>query len=149
MPLRESLVYTTMAGSTTVGPLTEPFEPNQESVYLNGKRLLRSVSGITRDYTVYSSDPLVTSTFDTIEFTVPVALDSDVIEVVINDPDESLQSVNDKLDDILTALIGSWIWDKKTDVMTMMDTYGDEKFKFSVKDSSDWASQERRQDLES
>lgn len=52
------------------------------------------------------------------------------------------------VEDIVTASIGSWQWDKTTGVLTMLDTNGNSSFKFEVADSSAEAKRERRQDLE-
>lgn len=148
MALREPLQYTMLSGIDTIGPIGEPFILSQESVFINGIKKLRSVGGVTRDYSVEASDINNPDAYDTIVLENPIADDSDVIELIINDPDLVSDSVDSKLDAILTAVTGSWIWDKSTGIMTMFDTEGTERFKFEVSDSVESASQERRQDLE-
>lgn len=144
MALRTPLQYDNIAGQSVIGPIAEPFTLSQEFITLNGVKLYRTIGGTTRDYSVSASgDP---DDYDTITLTTPIADNNDVLEIIINDPD--LVPVEDKLDDILTALTGSWIWDKSTNIMTMLNTSGVERFKFEVHDEPDSASRERRQDLE-
>lgn len=148
MALREPLQYTMLSGVDTIGPIAEPFRLSQEFLFINGEKKLRSVGGVTRDYSVEASNPGNPNDYDTIVLEVPIADDADVIELIINDPDLVPETLDSKLDAILTAVTGSWIWDKSTGIMTMFDASGTERFKFEVSDSAESASQERRQDLE-
>lgn len=56
--------------------------------------------------------------------------------------------VIDMIMDIHAEAVGSWSWDKREGVLTMLDTNGIEVAKYSVVDSPDVASRERRTDLE-
>lgn len=58
------------------------------------------------------------------------------------------QNVIDMIMDLHAEALGSWSWDKRTGLLTMFDTHGLEVATFSVTDTPDVASRERRTDLE-
>lgn len=58
------------------------------------------------------------------------------------------QNVIDMIMDLHAEALGSWSWDKRTSLLTMFDTHGLEVATFSVTDTPDVASRERRTDLE-
>lgn len=58
------------------------------------------------------------------------------------------QNVIDMIMDLHAEALGSWSWDKRTGFLTMLDTHGLEVATFSVTDTPDVASRERRTDLE-
>lgn len=55
----------------------------------------------------------------------------------------------DFLSELQGAAMGSWQWDKKAGILRMYNTEGTEIGVFSVSDSPDKATRERRTDLES
>lgn len=130
-----------------------PFSKDAEKVYLNGIKLIRII-----DYTVSNTDPADPNNFHRITLDLtryPSGLPDadDVLEVMtdysttaVTDP--IFSKILDDLNDIKTATMGSWYWDKRTGILTMYDTNGLEKFKFNVDDTSEMASRERRSDLE-
>lgn len=58
------------------------------------------------------------------------------------------QNVIDMIMDLHAEALGSWTWDKRTGILTMLDTHGLEVATFTVADTPDGASRERRTDLE-
>lgn len=58
------------------------------------------------------------------------------------------QHVIDMIMDLHAEALGSWSWNKRTSILTMFDTHGIEVATFSVTDTPDVASRERRTDLE-
>ena len=133
---------TNIAGTKTITYST-PWGEFQEFLYLNGTKLSRDTEySVTR-----SIETLPIGQVDTITLVTPIAQASDVLELNIY-TDPASESIEAKLDAILMATAGSWIWDKSSGVMTMIDSYGIEGYKFEVTDNSELASRERRQDLE-
>lgn len=59
------------------------------------------------------------------------------------------QNVIDMIMDIHAEAMGSWSWDKRAGTLTMFDTHGLEAAVFSITDTPDVSSRERRTDLES
>lgn len=59
------------------------------------------------------------------------------------------QGVIDMIMDIHAEAMGSWSWDKRAGTLTMFDTHGLEAAVFSITDTPDVSSRERRTDLES
>tara|TARA_R110002073_G_scaffold321199_1_gene497181 strand:- start:1334 stop:1705 length:372 start_codon:yes stop_codon:yes gene_type:complete len=53
-----------------------------------------------------------------------------------------------KLDAIFTATAGSWIWNKRTNILETYDSNGEVQFVYEVTDDAESAKKERRQDLE-
>lgn len=153
MASTRSIVFT---GPDNVGVLTfdvESFNINQESVYINGVRLIRD-----RDYSVISTDPdnplsYTRILLDSTEYPLGMEHSDDILEVIIYvaepvTPDPMLQEILDRIEDIATATHGSWRWNKRDGILTMYDVNGVERFKFNVDDNAETASRERRQDLE-
>lgn len=58
-------------------------------------------------------------------------------------------NVIDMIMDIHAEAMGSWSWDKRAGTLTMFDTHGLEAAVFSITDTPDVSSRERRTDLES
>lgn len=58
-------------------------------------------------------------------------------------------NVIDMIRDIHAEAMGSWSWDKRAGTLTMFDTHGLEAAVFSITDTPDVSSRERRTDLES
>lgn len=58
------------------------------------------------------------------------------------------QNVIDMIMDLHAEALGSWTWNKRTGILTMLDTHGLEVAAFTVADTPDGASRERRTDLE-
>lgn len=141
MALLPPNVYTNAAGQSIF--TIDEFDQYQESVYLNGLKLIR-----TADYLVSNSDPQAgPGLYDTVTLITPIADNADRLEIVVYE-ESSIDSLSSKIDDLLVAAIGSWKWDKVDGIMTMYDSSGDERFKFSVSDDADSATRERRSDLE-
>lgn len=133
--------YTNAAGQSIF--TIDEFTQYQESVYLNGYKLIR-----TADYLVSNTDVNAEpGVYDTVTLITPLGDNSDTLEIVVYE-ETNVDSLSSKIDDLLTAAIGSWQWDKVSGIMTMYDSSGDEKFKFSVSDDADNATRERRSDLE-
>lgn len=59
------------------------------------------------------------------------------------------QNVIDMIMDIHAEAMGSWSWDKRAGTLTMFDTHGLEVAVFTITDTPDVSSRERRTDLES
>jgi len=134
MAYRASDVFTDVAGQT-IFQTTHPFEQSQEAVYLEGIKLTPGL-----DYSVTQPDTVILST--------PVAEQTYILEILTYTEDTVSEEIDTKLDNILTAVSGSWLWDKSDQRITMYDTYGNVQFVFSVEDTLDVAKRERRQDLE-
>lgn len=153
MSLREPVVIVNRVGETSFNlvdeGLTDSWEGNQEFVFLNGMRLVGEIAGITRDYSVVRTEASTPADeFDTIVLSSPLTDATDLLQIQIVDPDTIPSDLDAKLDDILTAVTGSWVWNKSTGILTMIDSFGQDRFKFEVMDTSDMASRERRSDLE-
>lgn len=123
--------------STTTFIVGAPFFAGQEQVMMNNIKLTHGVE--------YSMAGPGGGAYDTI--TVPGKTNQDTLVISIFNSIYA-DTIADKLDELLVAATGSWVWDKNTDVMTMINSSGDEKFKFTVSDDNEQASRERRQDLE-
>ena len=126
------------------------FTIESDSVYLDGVKLVRGIGYDTSSVT----EPDITK-HDTVTLTsvdgIPDAVS--VLEIVTDYNSESASDptylrILEELEDIKTATIGSWKWDKSENRLTMYDPSGMVKFKFDVADSSSEAIRERRQDLE-
>lgn len=142
MAWRVPEISTGISGQTTI-TYALPWAELQEFVYLNGTKLVRGV-----DYTdERSSENLALGEVDTIELTTPIASDSDILELAVY-VDPAGPQIEALLTDILTAVAGSWFWDKADGTMKMLDVNGIDRFAFTVSDSAESASRERRQDLE-
>ena len=147
MAFRSPVVKDTLAGETVI-VYNEPWDDLQEQVYYNGRKLVRGDANNIYDYqTGRSNENLAVGQVDQITLTEAVVDDADVIELYVY-VDQGGSTIESKIDDIMTATIGSWVWDKSTGLMTMYDLNGSEKFKFSVEDTAEEASRERRADLE-
>lgn len=130
-----------------------PFSRDAEKIYLNGIKLVR----IT-DYTVSNTDPNDPNNFhrvtlDLTKYPNGVPDEDDVLEIMTDySPtaivDPIYAQIINELKDIKTATMGSWYWDKRTNLLTMYDQNGVSKFKFNVEDTDANAARERRQDLE-
>lgn len=127
------------------------FQVGYEQVFFNGLRLTRNIG-----YTLLKSAPEVEG-YDVIVLTNPPTVAGDILEVITPDTSSevTMETLDSKLDTLIltvsgleTAAYGSWVWDKSTGILTMLDSSGDEQFKFEVSDSAELASRERRQDLE-
>lgn len=143
MAFRAPDVFTSQTIGTTAFLTSNPFDVLQESVYLNGAKLVRGIGyTATRELAGTPLDQL-----DTVTLATPIASITDVLEIYIFD-EAKVDTLLSKMDDVLVATIGSWQWDKSSNLLTMFDTSGNPKFKFSVSDSAEEATRERRQDLE-
>lgn len=129
MSYRDTYTIDVTAGDTGLDPIVPEFKAGTETLYISGVRQIRGF-----DYSIYDS---------VITFSSPRVING-VAELTIFDEED----VQDKLDAILTAVVGSWTWDKESGIMTMIDQNGNEKYKYAVSDSAGSASRERRQDLE-
>jgi len=135
--------FTNVAGQSVFETPYTKF--SAENVYLNGMRLRRDI-----DYTIVYRT--AEENLTTITLTTAIPDNADTLSVT-SPYLEDLGNINfdeimPKLDDILTATMGSWSWDKTSGVLTLYDVTGVEKFKYAVSDDAQKATRERRQDLE-
>ena len=137
----ESYVFTDVVGQDSF--TINAFPLGSDQVYLNGAKLIRGV-----DYSVTISEDLLTKSIvlDPTLFPTGMLSASAYLEILV--PDTISDAILVKLEDIATAVMGSWIWNKGDGLLTMLDKNGTERFKFTVEDSSELSSRERRQDLE-
>jgi hypothetical protein len=111
----------------------------------NAKSFEHSVTGI-RTITITENESLEALNGKLDALMVSVADSKDASDTQFNGVPSN---VIDMIMDIHAEAMGSWSWDKRAGTLTMFDTHGLEAAVFSITDTPDVSSRERRTDLES